>query len=208
LIGYNIQRGDFLSRVKHILTELIVRNFIDAKKKTVKSKNSKVSKKKATKDRFSISTIIHNILINSRISDLENKEKDTEDLEQSSNEELEEENDVQGGYGTIKPYAGMSSYVKYTDYNKLWGHLGTFRTNNMYEKDESSNEIAMKNGESTREMVSTETLEKAAKHFKYFITGDAPGDVGFIPPFGLNVNSKEWEKYKIRKYAGLEGRSY
>ena len=188
-----------MSRVKHTLTELIVRNFIEVKKRTIKSKNSKVSKRKtkATGDRFSISTIMRNILMNSRISELENKEKDTEDLEQSSNEESEEENAVQGGYGTIKPYAGMSSYVKYTDYNKIWGHLGAFRTNSMYERDESSNEIAMKNGESSREMVSTETLEKAAKHFKYFITGDAPGDVGYVPPFGLNINSKEWEKYRL-----------
>ena len=67
----------------------------------------------------------------------------------------------------------------------------------MYENVESGNDIAMKNGESTREMVSTETMEKAAKHFKYFVVGEVLGDVGLVTPFGLNISSKEWEKYRL-----------
>jgi len=145
----------FLSRVKQTLTELIVRNFIDAKKRTAKRKNSKVSKSRSS-HKIPVSVFLSNILENSRISELENKEKDTEDLELNAEEsEHEEENVVHGGYGTIKPYSGMSSYMKYTDYSKIWGHLGAFRTNNMYARDGSSNEIAMNNGESSREMVST-----------------------------------------------------
>lgn len=181
-----------MSRIKHTLTELIVKNFIEVKKKATKSKKPK---NKATRDKFSISAIISNILINSKINEIKNKE--TEDLEENPVEEETEDKDVvQGGYGTLKHYAGMSSYVKYTDYDKIWDHLGTFRTNGVYENVESSNEIAMKNGESTREMVSTETIEKAAKHFKYFVWADM-GGVGFVPPFGSNVNSKEWEKYRL-----------
>lgn len=186
-----------MSTVKHTLTELIVRTFIEAKKKAARRKSSKVSKKKTTRDKSSISAIISTILTNLRINEFENKEKEPEDQELSAQEEQEEENVVHGGYGTIKPYSGMSSYVKYTDYSKIWSHLGAFRTNDMYERDESSNEIAMRNGESTREMVSTETLEKAAKHSKYFVWGDLVGDVSFVVPFGLNVNSKEWEKYRL-----------
>ena len=199
MVGYNIQQGDFLSTVKHTLTELIVRNFVDVKKKAARRKNSRVSKRKnkATRDKSSISAIISNILTNLRINEFENKEKEPEDQEQSAQEEPEEENVVHGGYGTIKPYAGMPSYVKYTDYSKIWGHLGAFKTNDMYERDESSNEIAMRNGESTREMVSTGTIEKAAKYFKYFMWGEEMGGVGFVPPVGMNINSKDWEKYRL-----------
>ncbi len=187
-----------MSSVKHTLTELIKRNFIEIKKKTIKRKSTKAPKRKnkAPKDTSSISAIISNILM---LNEMQDEVKETEDLEQHAEEEPENEPDdtVQGGYGTIKPYAGMSPHVKYTDYDKIWGHLGAFKTNSMYGDTESSNEIAMKNGESTREMVSKETMEKAAKHFKYFITGDAPGDVGFVPPFGANINSTEWEKYRL-----------
>jgi len=62
---------------------------------------------------------------------------------------------------------------------------------------EIQNDIAMKNGESTREMVGMETIEKAAKHFKYFVMGEVMGDIGYVPPTGLGINSKDWEKYRL-----------
>ena len=39
--------------------------------------------------------------------------------------------------------------------------------------------------------------KKAAKHFRYFVSGDVVGDIGYVPPTGLNINSKDWEKYKL-----------
>ena len=61
-----------MSTVKHTLTELIVRNFVDVKKKAARRKNSRVSKRKnkATRDKSSISAIISNILTNLRINEL------------------------------------------------------------------------------------------------------------------------------------------
>ena len=120
-------------------------------------------------------------------------------MEETAEEESEDKKEiiVNGGYGTVNKHYGISPSVKYTDYNKIWGHLGSFRAKGMYENDESSNEIAMKNGESTREMVSTETLDKAAKHFKYFVRGEIMGDIGLVPPTGVNIDSKEWEKYLL-----------
>ena len=196
LVGYNIQQGGFLDNIKSTLLELVTQNFIEIKKNTKKPKNRN---RVMQNSKFSISTI----LINSEIKKIKNEDKEKkseEDLEETADEESGDKKRVivNGGYGTINKHYGISPVVKYSDYNKIWGHLGTFRTYNMYGNDsESSNEIAMKNGESSREMVSTETIEKAAKHFKYFVVGEASGDIGFVPPFGSNIDSKEWEKYKL-----------
>ena len=73
----------------------------------------------------------------------------------------------------------------------------------MHENNESPNEIAMKNGESSREMVSMETLDKAAKHFKYFVRGEVLGDIGLVPPTGANINSKDWEKYRLMTFMSI-----
>lgn len=102
---------------------------------------------------------------------------------------------INGGYGTVSKVYGAAPVVKYVNYDKLFSHLGLFKAKGMYEDIESSANTGQ--GESTREMVSTETADKAAKHFKYFVRGDVMGDVGYVPPTGANINSKEWEKYRM-----------
>ncbi len=172
------------------MTELITKNFVNIK-------GGKKTKRKAQNPKFSISAI----LINSAVREVKEQGRDTlkeENLEETT-EEQEDKNKVivNGGYGTINKHYGISPGVKYTDYSKIWGHLGSFRAKGAYENAESSNEIAVKNGESTREMVSSEILDKAAKHFKYFVRGEFVGEVGLVPPVGLNINSKDWEKYRL-----------
>jgi len=135
---------------------------------------------------------------------------DTESIENDNNDEPKDENfedttiepeskkekTGHGGYGTVKPYAGTSPYTTYANYDKIWGHLGSFKTNSMFTNTDS-NQMAIDNGESSREMVSNEIAVKAAKHFKYNTIGDLMGGVGYIPPTGANVDSKEWEKYRM-----------
>ena len=178
------------------MTELIVKNFTEIKKKINIKKTKNIN---TQNNNLSISAV----LISSEIKKIKDENKETkseENLEEAAEDDTENKKKitVNGGYGTVSKHYGISPVVKYTDYNKIWGHLGSFRTYNMYgNNDESPNEIAMQNGESSRQMVSMETIDKAAKHFKYFVRGELMGEVGIIPPVGLNINSKDWEKYRL-----------
>ncbi|MFH0867752.1 MAG: hypothetical protein V1831_00400 [Candidatus Woesearchaeota archaeon] len=182
------------------MTELILKNFIEVKQKKGANKSSNKDNRKIQNSNFSISSI----LINSALDEVKNESKGQtlkeETLEESSEEKIikDEKNVlVNGGYGTISKHYGISKVNKYTNYDKIWGYLGAFKAYSMHEIAEKSNEIARNNGESSREMVSTETIEKSAKHFKYFVVGEQMSlDVGFVPPFGSNIDSKEWEKYR------------
>ena len=190
--------GGFLSNIKETLIELITKNFkIKKKKRAGRNKRNLNSVK--NKSGFSIASII----INSSIQEVKRSKvkvkKDNVNLKDDGEEIPDGENEVpvSGGYGTIRRGYGISPISKKTDYGKIWGYLGKFRTYNAYNKPESANEIAMQNGESSRQMVSTETIDKVARHLKYFVTGELMGNIGFVPPFGSNISSKEWEKYRL-----------
>ena len=68
-----------------------------------------------------------------------------------------------------------------------------------WDRNELAREIDIKQlTESSKEMVSFETVDKAAKHFKYFVVGEIMDSVpGYVPPTGSNINSKDWEKYRV-----------
>ena len=201
--------GGFLNSIKNTLIELVAKNFINIRKKKrnikVSKRETKNSNRAASNSRFSMSSILINAAIKEKTE--ESKEEDAwttsstnfDGLEETTEKEPKDKKKpiVNGGYGTVKTYSGMASHVRYADYNKLWSHLGAFRTYDAYGNNESSDNIAMKNGESSREMVSTEIVEKAQSHFKYFTLGDVMGDMGFVPPVGSGVNSKDWEKYRL-----------
>jgi hypothetical protein len=180
-----------LDNVKKTLIELTIKNFNNVKRKEVKSS--------INHSEISVSAII----IRSAIRDI--KEDKSHPVISNLEDGLKEEKAhkkvkkafVNGGYGTVSRHYGMSPVAKYVDYDKIWGHLGAFRTYSPYSSNESNIEIAMKNGATTREMVSIEVIEKAAKHFKYFMSGEVLGDIGFVPPFGANISSKDWEKYRL-----------
>lgn len=183
-----------MSDIKETLLEIIIRNFLEIKRKK--------KRKKKKRNNHSSDFSINSISINASIKEIKEtkNEKNEENLEEECNEDSlvdKEKTAVNGGYGTVSKQYGISPIVKYINYDKIWGHLGNFRTYSMYRDTDYANSIAMQNGESTREMVSTETIEKAARHFKYFVLGDVMGDIGFVPPFGINISSKEWEKYRL-----------
>ncbi|MBI2208201.1 hypothetical protein HYU50_01795 [Candidatus Woesearchaeota archaeon] len=185
-----------MSCIDNLLIEIIAKNFFELKQK---------KKLKRKTDRLSFGLSISNIIINSSIKMAKQSKTETvkkeKDFDGNIGEKTWDKNGViaNGGYGTISKHYGISPVVKYLDYNKLFSYLGAFRAKSMYEGLESNSiDWTANNGdESTRQMVGKETMEKAAKHFKYFVMGDVIGDIGFVPPFGANVDSKEWEKYRL-----------
>ena len=190
-----------MGKINETLAELILTNLTkiginNPSKKTMK--NRKVNKA-ISKHKSSIAAIVANIAINSLKASADDDQGKTKDiLEHTAEEELEnKEEKVHGGYGSIKHYFGISPYTNYANYDKIWSHLGRFRSYGAYELIENENSVVMGNGESTRQMISKETMEKAAKHFKYFVMGEVAGDIGFVPPVGLNIDSGEWEKYRL-----------
>ena len=204
-----ISNGGFVGKIKETLAELILRNFIEVNtpktKKQVKNQFSKRVNKRISGQKSSIAEIVQNIAANSITTDENTSEGKKENLEITAEEksEDEEEKPVHGGYGTIKPYAGMSPYVKYADYGKIWGHLGAFRANAYGSAEKTQIQIAIDNGESSREMVSYETINKAERHFKYFVMGDLAGEVGLVPPVGIGIDSKDWEKYRLMTFMSI-----
>ncbi len=194
-----------MGNIKSTLLELVTQNFSEINKK--RRLNKKNNKKTKTKFIHNSTFSISSVLMNSTIRESKNKEKESkeEDLEETTEEKFDDKKEkvTHGGYGTIKPYSGTSSYVKYADYGKIWGHLGIFRAHNMFENTDS-NEVAMRNGESTREMISERTLDVGAFNFKYVANMNINNTVqdmttfaSLVVPFGANVDSKEWEKYTL-----------
>lgn len=188
--------------IANILTELHYKE----KRKKIKKKRSKVSFSKKSEGSINAIAIknLTKILIESSIEDAKKEnEKKEETIELIP---IEEERDIikNGGYGTVSKSNGYAPQVKYINYDKIWNHIGNFRTKGVYENDENVNEIAMKNGESSRQMVSGETMGKAASHFKYFMRPTSMEAhpnmytvVSMVPPTGAGINSKDWEKYLL-----------
>ena len=139
------------------------------------------------------------VLINKAIEKSKKTPKKEKNKEDKIIYAIKEEKPIitNGGYGTVSNVYGAEPVVKYTDYGKLFSHLGAFRAKGMYESMEEMEVKTKQMIASTREMVSTETIEKAAKHFKYFVRGEVMGDIGYVPPVGAGINSKEWEKYRL-----------
>jgi len=185
-----------LTNIKSTLVELIIKNFFEMKSK---KRRNKIKTTDGNRLRHTSKFSISSILINSKIKEIKHRsrKKVLQEDEWTTIIDDESETVVNGGYGTVSKHYGASPSVNYTDYDKIWGHLGGFKTRSMYEGIESLNNGSVKNSESSGQLVSTETLDKAAKHFKYSVPGEILGDVGFVPPFGSNINSKDWEKYRL-----------
>ncbi len=205
-----ISNGGFVGKIKETLVELILRNFSEANahkaKKCIKKQFSKRANKGISGQKSSIAAIIRSIVANSITTDENTEEGKKENLEIAAEQEPEdkEEKVVHGGYGTIKPYAGMSPNVKYTDYNRIWSHLGAFRTYRMFEHLDDASNAVLANGESSREMVSERTMDMAARNFKFFgnmninnTAQDYYTITSLVPPVGANIDSKDWEKYVL-----------
>lgn len=191
-----------MGKINETLIELILKNLIKIKNGNQGGNaiNKRRHHRAVLRHKSSIAAIAASIAANSlKAASQEDDNKADDNLERAAAEETEnnEEKAVHGGYGTIKPYSGMPPHTNYVNYDKIWGHLGRFIAYGAYGRIEDESRVAMENGESTRQMISKETMEKAAKHFKYFVMGEVAGDIGFVPPAGLNISSGEWEKYRL-----------
>lgn len=195
-----------MSKINETLIELIVKSIVELKERKRSKNRTKGHKIPNLKN--SIAAGIANV-VNNNIKLGKNKKR-KENKEESNLEDAADEADVSkekarpGGYGTIKPYSGMSPYVQYSDYSKIWSHIGAFKAYSMFGNSEDMTATAMRNGESSREMISERTQTMAARSFKYFArtaTMEAHTDyftvTSLVPPTGANIDSKEWEKYAL-----------
>jgi hypothetical protein len=172
---------------KRTLKEIVVRNLIDIKRKASKIRNR-------SKPRLSFTSLLISLKVNEAILEAK-EEKSEEDLEESGEDEPEEET-INGGYGTVIKHYGTTFDVEYVNYDRIWDHVGSFKSQSMYEKPVEGNS-SQSWSKSTGTLVDNEVIEKAERHFKYFVQGEVMGDIGYVPPVGANVDSKDWEKYRI-----------
>jgi hypothetical protein len=191
--------------MERTLVELILLNFGELKsKKLLGTKSTRRSKTNTAKiSKSTISRIIQNILAVSP-REQENEEGAEEEHEEPFVIEIQERDAAHGGYGTVKNYSGTSQSVSYVNYDKIWGHLGLFRSYGMFENSQKGELISMSNGESSREMVSERIMDMGARNFKYFgnmninnTSQDMMTITSLVPPPGSGINSKDWEKYTL-----------
>ena len=191
---------------KENIAEIVLKTALELEKKNKNAgNNKKVKEEKSIKPRFSgknntkinisiLKNLWKTLIVNSKEP---KKEKQAEEAAEETSLDKDKETEVHGGYGTLSGNAGYLPNIKYVNYDKIWSHIGNFRSKDMYENTgfglNGHNEAGT---ESTREMLSNETIDKATKHFKYFVRGEVLGDIGFVPPTGSNIDSKEWEKYR------------
>ena len=184
--------------ISNMLLDNVVLKLALSNQKRNKSYKKKIRLKKNVKSKTASNIgSLTRMLINKAVEKVKETAKKDKSNEDTIIYSTKEDGQVitNGGYGTVSKVYGTAPSVKYTDYNKLFSHLGSFKAKGMYEDAESSAKTGQ--GESTREMVSTETADKAAKHFKYFVRGEVMGDIGYVPPAGASINSKDWEKYRM-----------
>lgn len=150
-----------------------------------------------------ISSIV-SILIKSAVEKArkEKKEEKPSVVEDKSYKILKDNKpEVNGGYGSSSKSYGMSPRASYTDYGKLFSHVGTFRAKQPYENSADHLESLNKAGESSGfQLISTEAMDKVGRYIKYFRPADPRFDFhtsanSLVPMFGMN--SGEWEQVKL-----------
>lgn len=180
-------------KVNKVISKLALLNQKKSSKKETRLKKS--IKGKTAPNIGSLTRLLINKAVE-KAKETTKKEKNKEDKIIYSIKE-DEEIITNGGYGTVSKVYGAAPAVKYVNYDKLFSHLGIFKAKGMYENLGTRETDIKQTTESSREMVSTETIEKAAKHFKYFVTGEIINDLGYVPPVGIGISSKDWEKYRL-----------
>ena len=173
---------------------------VKLKKAAVKVPKLKVRKRKVTSlksdDKIPISSII-NILIKTAVekSKREKKEKVVEKDKSYNILKDENEQNVNGGYGTVsKGYDGKPR-ASYVDYEKLFSYLGKFKSQSAYENIGSHLETLNKAAEGgSFALVDRETMDKGARYVKYFHSKTPIDKTSLVPIAGMS--SAEWEEFK------------
>lgn len=129
---------------------------------------------------------------------------DTKILSEESPEEKGEATIIDNSYGR-RGMSGSSLYSggigsSYTDYDKIWGFLGQFRTKGMYQfsefEEKRLKETPLVIPSCPQILCDFEVIQTCVKHQKYFMPGyNMNGTYGNVPMAG--VSSRDWEKFKL-----------
>lgn len=185
------------------LAEKVIRNFsrIKIKGAFVTVPKLKARKRAKTKpkqhDKIPISSIVGILMRNA----LEDAKKEAKEEKRTSDEKpyrvVKEEKPEATGYGTISKSYGTAPQSSYVDYGKLFSYLGRFRSRNAYENFEAPLEQSNSFLEqSSRSLVDFETINKGARHVRYFVpAGTDFNTLSLVPVAGMS--SGEWEQFKL-----------
>ncbi|MDP6648398.1 MAG: hypothetical protein QGH34_03330 [Candidatus Woesearchaeota archaeon] len=186
------------------LPDKIKKNFskVKIKKTTIKvprlNARRKILKKQLRKNKISTSTIVK-ILIKSAIEDAKKEKDEKLTTKDDKNYTIPKEKHVnQGGYGTVSKTYGVvfSSYVSYA---KLFSYLGKFKAKNPYQNiefDNFQNSDRMLLDDNKFNLIEKETMDKGAKHIKYFHPKNVDIDTTSLVPIA-GMSSGEWEQFKL-----------
>lgn len=147
-------------------------------------------------------SVLVNMLIKKSLEDARKEsEKKAANSEERTYRVIKEDKDANiGGYGaTSRSYGAIQA--AYTDYEKIFSHIGKFRAKGMYESLDNS--TGQTSGEMGFSLASVETMDKAASHIKYFrpsgrefgIAGSGIDIVGNVPVAGMD--GAEWAEFKM-----------
>ena len=193
------------------LADKVETNFSDVKlKKAVvnvpKLKKAKKAAKpfflpKAKDGKMPISSIVE-LLIKSAVDGAKKESTEKKPLpaflsEKSYTVLKEDEGKNAGGYGTISKAYGAALGASYVNYEKLFSHIGNFRSQSAYENIGGNNSGGSSDS-GKFSLIDTETIDKGAKFVRYFSN---PGldmysaSLSLVPLGGMNAG--EWEQFKL-----------
>ena len=179
-----------------------VRGFskIKLRKAVVKVPKLKVRREIAVKSKkgskVPISSII-NILIKSAIEDVKGEKKEKLFLGEEKGYKIlkEDKNLINGGYGAVSnSYAGLVQR-SYVDYAKLFSYLGKFKSKNFYESLTNGSAINSTLDSGTFSLIDKETMERGARHARYFTPLNELNTLSAVPIAGMS--SSEWEQFRL-----------
>ena len=191
------------------LVEKVLKHFSKVKIKRAEVKIPEIKtlnknqKNKSIKPNFDskvpISSII-NLMIKAALEEAKLSRKEKKEPEKKSYNQVKEEPNVAGGYGAVKSYtSGVVS--SYTDYAKIFSYLGRFRARSAYQSMNDSN--SQISGDKGFSVASAETMDKAAKHIRYFRqpgrefgVGAGAFDLLSLVPMG-GMDAAEWTEFKL-----------
>ena len=138
--------------------------------------------------------IIHALTIRQTIKQVIEKSKKKKTLEKIAEKtqkiKLKKRKHVSYNNGSYHPVS-----AGYVDYDKLFSYLGNMSSGNMYDGFEYNAQEQKQSNLPHFDF--KEICETHSKHIKYFMSGDMSGGAGILPPNGSNINSKDWEKYRV-----------
>ena len=183
------------------LAERIRKNFsrIKIRRASVRVPRLRISKrtiKQDDKSSIPISSLVK-ILISNAVEESRKEAKEEKKTEEAKPYRvIKEEKPEATGYGTASKSYGTAPQTSYVDYSKMFSYLGKFKARNAYENFETPSDANSFLEQSSRSLVDFETMNKGARHVRYFIpAGTDLNTLSLVPVAGMS--SGEWEQFKL-----------